>query len=191
MINYYQNNFNEYHKRTFSADSSSFLSPFVKALSPGVSILDAGCGSGRDLLWLKNQGFQVVGFEQSAGLADLARKHTGCKIIEGDFETYNFTGLKFDAILASGSFVHLPHGRLLLTIQNIRSVLDRTGIFYISLKQGDNFFTDHSNRTFYLWQDAQLREIFRQLNLDVIHFSNTESVLNSNDMWLGYVLKVK
>jgi len=30
-----------------------------------------GCGSGRDLLWLKNRGFKVIGFERPKGLAEL------------------------------------------------------------------------------------------------------------------------
>jgi len=191
MGNYYQTNFHEYHKRTFSADSSSFLDPFVKMLPPGASLIDVGCGSGRDLLWLQNLGFQVTGFEQSPGLADLARKYTGCEVIEGDFETYDFNDIKFDAILASGSLVHVPHNQLLPVIQNIKPALGQNGLFYISLKQGENFQTDHTKRTFYLWQDAELREIFRQLDLDVIHVSNTKSVIDTDDLWLGYILKVK
>jgi len=190
-LSYYQKHFVEYHQRTFSADSSSFLAPFVKALPIAASILDVGCGSGRDLLWLKKQGFRVIGFENSTGLADLARKHSGCEIIEGDFEVFDFREFSFDAILASGSMVHLPHPQLPRTLKNLKIALVPNGIFYISLKQGSGFFTDQFNRTFYLWQDAGLREIFRQLDFDVIHFSNTESVLNSKDMWLGYVLRMR
>ncbi|NOY69209.1 MAG: class I SAM-dependent methyltransferase [Deltaproteobacteria bacterium] len=188
MENYYQTNFNEYHKRTFLVDSSSFLEPFVKVLPPGTSVLDVGCGSGRDILWLKNMGFKPTGFEQSPGLAALARKHTGCKVIEGDFETYNFSTFKFYAILASGSMVHVPHNRLRRVIQKIRPALDRNGIFYISLKQGENTKTDNLNRTFYLWQDNDLKQLFSDLNFELLHSSNTKSVLNSKDLWLGYVL---
>lgn len=149
-----------------------------------------GCGSGRDLLWIKNQGFQIIGFEQSLGLANFVRMHTGCEVIEGDFEKYNFSSFKFDAILASGSLVHIPHSRLAQIIQNMKSALVRNGIFYISLKKGDHFQTDQTKRTFYLWQDAQLRELFSKLNLEIIHISNTESVIYLIDQWLGYVLKV-
>ncbi len=68
-----------------------------------------GCGSGRDLLWLKERGFKVMGFERSEGLAELARKNSGCEVIEGDFETFDFSPLSFDAVIASGSLVHVPH----------------------------------------------------------------------------------
>ena len=54
-------------------DPSSFLQPFASHLAEGSLILDVWCGSGRDLLWLKNRGFKVIGFERSKGLAELAR----------------------------------------------------------------------------------------------------------------------
>ncbi len=189
MENYYQTNFNAYHKRTFFVDPSLFLNPFVNELPQNASILDVGCGSGRGLLWLKNQGFQVTGFEQSPGLADLAAKHAACEVIEGDFETFDFTSFSFDAILASGSLVHVPHNRLSQVLGNIKHALKQNGIFYISLKQGDTFKTDQTQRIFYLWQAAELKRLFSTLNLDVFHVSSTESVMNSKDLWLGYVLK--
>ncbi|MBC2717465.1 MAG: class I SAM-dependent methyltransferase [Desulfobacteraceae bacterium] len=191
MENYYQTNFKAYHKRTFSVDPALFLNPFVNNLPQKASVLDIGCGSGRDLLWLKNQGFQVTGFEQSPGLADLAAKHAACEVIEGDFETFDFTPFSFDAILASGSLVHVPHNRLPQVLGNIKLSLNQNGIFYISLKQGESFRTDQTQRIFYLWQGTELKEIFSALNLDIIHLSNTESVMNSKDLWLGYVLKRK
>jgi len=191
MQDYYQNNFIEYHKRTFSVDPSSFLTLFISAIPEGCSILDIGCGSGRDLLWLKNQGFYVTGFELSKGLADLARTHSGCEVIEGDFETYDFSSLSFDAILASGSLVHLSHDRLANVMQNIKQAIIAGGFFYVSLKEGNNTFQDKTGRIFYLWQDSDLRNLFSKLNFKVLHFSSSLSVMNSKDPWLGYVLKAE
>ncbi|MBW1940925.1 MAG: methyltransferase domain-containing protein [Deltaproteobacteria bacterium] len=128
---YYQTHYREYHQRTFSIDPSSYLEPFAGRLAPRCRILDIGCGSGRDLLWLKGKGFEVSGFESSPGLAGIARKMTECTVIEGDFELYDFSGLSTDAILASGSLVHLPHHRLSQVIQRI---IDYPRLFKTSLK---------------------------------------------------------
>ena len=109
MKDFYSKNYKQYHERTFSVDPSPFLSPFIRALPKGASILDVGCGSGRDLLWLKKRGFKVAGLERSAGLAELARKNSGCEVLECDFETFDFSQLSFDAVISSGSLVHISH----------------------------------------------------------------------------------
>ncbi len=189
VTDFYQNHYELYFKRTVSIDPSSFLLPFVKALPQNVSILDIGCGSGRDLLWLKNQGFYVTGFDHSPDLVRLAARHSRCEVIAGDFETYDFSPFSYDAILASGSLVHIPHDRLAPVIQHIRKALEPGGIFYISLKQGKGTRTDAFGRIFYLWQERDLAEIFSRLNFRVLKTTNTKSVLNSKDPWLGFVLK--
>lgn len=189
MTDFYHTHYKAYDQRTFTIDPSSFLSPFLKAIPHGASILDIGCASGRDLLWFKNKGFAVTGFEKSRGLAELARKNAGCEVIEGNFESYDFSALSFDAVLASGAFVHIPHDRLFSIIQNIRRALVNNGFFYISLKKGEGEKTDDTGRTFYLWQDAELRALFDRLGLDVLNFQSSESILNAKDVWLGYVLQ--
>lgn len=196
---YYQKNYREYHKRTFSIDPSSYLEPFAGQLAPRCRILDIGCGSGRDLLWLKGKGFQVTGFERSPGLAGIARKMTECTVIEGNFESYDFSGLSADAILASGSLVHLPHHRLSQVIQNLLKSTQGSGKgppdsdqpqahLYISLKEGNGKWTDKKGRVFYLWQPEELSVIFENIGFSVLAFSRTESAMGTGEIWLGYVL---
>lgn|GEM_PF-1828151 len=75
-------------------------------------------------------------------------------------------------------------------IQRIHRVLVNNGFFYIFLKTGEGEKTDDTGRTFYLWQDAWLRALFDRLGLIVLHSLNSESVLNSRDVWQGYVLRL-
>ena len=203
MTSFYEKHYQTYYEQTFSIDPSSFLSPFAEALLPGASILDVGCGSGRDLLWLKKRGFIPTGFERSPGLARLARCNSGCDVIEGDFETYDFLPFSFDAILASGSLVHVPHEKLLAVFGNIANALRHKGMpvhgmsctlcyrgnyFYVSLKQGHGAKTDKHGRIFYLWEDRNLRNLFTASGFSVLEASMSLSEVNSKDMWLGYVL---
>jgi len=188
MKDFYSENYKLYHERTFSIDPSLFLEPFIKVLPKGAYILDVGCGSGRDLLWLKERGFKVLGFERSKGLAELARKNSGCEVIEGDFETFDFSALSFDAVLASGSLVHIPHEKFAAIFQNITKCMS-SAIIYISLKEGTGLKTDDEGRTFYLWSDEELRRLFAKDGFNVIDLSRSESAVNSKDVWLGYVLK--
>lgn len=188
MTDYYQIHCEDYFKRTVGVDSSVFLEAFVRKLRSGASVLDIGCGSGRDLLWLKQQGFSPTGFERSGGLAELARRHSGCRVMEGDFETFDFLPFSFDAILASGSLVHVPHHRLTDVLKNIQQALAPGGLFYLSLKQGDDTRTDAFGRTFYYWQDSAIRCIVEAISANILFFSISPSVLNSKDRWLSYIL---
>jgi hypothetical protein len=145
------------------------------------------------LVWLKKQGFDVTGFEYSAGLVNLARKHSGCEVIEGDFETFDFSKLCFDAILASGSLVHIPHDHLSTVLKNILKAFNHDSIharyMYISLKAGTGVKKDTQNRIFYLWDEKILKQIFDDLEFIIIDTSKSLSVKNSKDLWIGYVLK--
>lgn len=190
MTDYYSNHAQAYFEKTADLDSSGFLAPFVRFLSPGAGILDIGCGSGRDLRWLKAQGFQPVGFERSSELADLAQTLSGCPVIQGDFVAHDFTAMAFSAIVLCGAFVHLSRKDLVPVFQNVLTALNPGGHVFLSMKQGQ---TDRvrDGRSFTLWQDAELRPVFETLGLAVMHFSVNSSILGTGEAWLAYVLKDK
>ena len=189
MSDYYQKNYKEYHEKTFFVDPSSFLTPVAEKLKHGATILDIGCGSGRDLLWFKNRGFNVIGFERSHGLASLARKNAGCEILEGDFETYDFSQLSVDAIVLVGALVHLPHSKAPAILNSISRALKDDGNILLSLKKGAGNTTDSHGRVFYLWNDGELRDLFKDQGLDVIDSFQQSSMIGTDDVWIAYVLE--
>ena len=186
---YYEENSDEYFNSTFNIDPGSFLNPLIENLSPGSTILDIGCGSGRDLLWFKNHGFKATGFERSSKLAAMARIHSGCEVIEGDFTTFDFSLYKFDCLVSIGAFVHLTHDELTSVLSSLLKLLNEGGLFLLTLKQGDSYFQKSDGRLYTLWRHEKLQEMFRYLNLSIIDFSTQESKLGKDDIWLGYLLK--
>ena len=188
MADYYERYSRVYFERTARIDPAPFLSPFADRLPAGATVLDVGCGSGRDLLWLKRRGFAVTGFERSAGLADLARAHAGCPVIGGDFATFDFSSLTFDALLLSGALVHLSPERLSGTLGGILKALDTPGWVYLSLKAGRGRRTDRLARTFYLWAAADLEPLLKAQGLRILHASRSPSAVGTGEPWLGYVL---
>ena len=188
MPDFYQENFKAYHQKTFSIDPSSFLEPLARRLPAEAFILDVGCGSGRDLLWMKKRGFDVIGFERSPGLAELARDNVGCEVIEGDFETYDFSSIFVDAVMLVGALVHVPHDLFSKVFENITSAIPENGSVLITLKQGSGDLTDADGRIFYLWDDPKARELFDILGFKVCDFSTSVSKTGSGDVWMSYVL---
>ena len=187
-MDYYEIHAHDYFDKTISADPSGFLSPFVRFLSPRARILDIGCGSGRDLRWLKLHGFEPTGLERSISLAVLARKYSGCPVIEGDLETFDFSVGLWDSVMMVGSLVHIPHERLYPVIQTILSGLSFPCMILVTMKEGDGRCKGEDGRTFYLWNASSLKSIFLRLNLKTAAFFRNVSAIGSHEIWLGYVL---
>ena len=191
MKRYYQENYLRYYDETVTIDPASFLWPLTRCLLPGGSVLDVGCGSGRDMRWLKDRGFRPEGFERSEGLAVLARAHAGCPVREGDFEVYDFSGMEVDAVLLVGTLVHVSHDRFKEVFSGILQALKPGGHALLTLKGGDQDAEVSGDRVFYRWLDEYLREVFDHLNLMVLDFSRQVSKIRKTDVWLGYVLKLR
>ncbi len=47
---------------------------------PPFSILDLGCGPGRDLAYFKGLGHEAIGLDGSKRFVDMARAHSGCEV---------------------------------------------------------------------------------------------------------------
>ncbi|TSA48121.1 MAG: class I SAM-dependent methyltransferase [Deltaproteobacteria bacterium] len=189
MKDFYQSRAVEYYEKTFPVDPASFLSPLADRLAAGAFVLDVGCGSGRDLLWLKNRGFAVTGFERSAALAELARNNAGCEVIEGDFTSYDFSTIRVDAVILIGALVHVPQADFASVLRNIAATLKADGLMLITVKEGDDRAEGADGRIFYLYRDHDLRTVFAALGFAVLDFSRDVSQMGTGEIWLRYLLK--
>ncbi len=187
-LDFYNKNADKYAKVTLTVDPTPFLFPLVSKLAPGSSILDIGCGAGRDLLWLKKKGFLVCGLEQSPDLINLAGKNSDCPIIETDFNEYDFSQLSFDALVAIGAFVHTEHHQFSISLSSIIRALNTGGFILITMKEGENSKVCEDGRIFHFWQRDKLEPIFQNCGLEVVNFFRQCSQLNNNDIWMTYLL---
>jgi SAM-dependent methyltransferase len=189
MTDYYQCFASVYNRRTFPVDPAGFLLPLLSALPRGSRVLDVGCGSGRDLLWLRRRGFVMTGFERSEGLAALAESQSGCPVIRGDFRTFDFSTLSFDGLLLVAALVHVPHDELEGVLQGILEALRPGGALLLSLKKGEGTKADDTGRLFYRWQPAVLDPILERLGLDAWRTAEYPSAMGAADIWLTRYLR--
>lgn len=187
MKDYYRENREKYFERTFNIDPSSFLSPLSAKLAPGAFILDVGCGSGRDLLWLKTRGFKVMGFERSPELAELARKNAECDVLEGDFTSYDFSSIRADAVILIGALVHILHADFAAVLLHIAEAIKPSGLMLITLKEGTGKAEGSDGRVFYLFRHEDLEKIFASLGLKLLGFSRNLSKTGTGEIWLSYL----
>jgi SAM-dependent methyltransferase len=187
--NYYESQARSYHDRTAHLDPGPFLEPLDRCLPRGATVVDVGCGAGRDLRWLRQRGFNAVGVERSRPLADLAHGYSGCPVIVADFEAFDFTSLPCDAVLLVGALVHLPPERLFFSLTHILAGLKPGGKAVVSLKEGRGRDHTTDGRLFYLWQERDLVPVLQKAALSVKDFSRQESLLQNKDIWLSYLLE--
>src|SRR5262244_4356029 len=86
-IAYYDRFARAFWNGTRDHDVSQNYAAFLGAIEgePPYSILDLGCGPGRDLAYFRSLGHQAVGLDGCAAFVAAARARTGCEVLQQDF----------------------------------------------------------------------------------------------------------
>jgi SAM-dependent methyltransferase len=111
----------------------------------GSPILELGCGTGRVLLPLAREGYQVTGVEVSSAMLELARRKVDAQALAGRITLVqqDMRELTLDrrfnlAFAAINSFLHLPNtDEQLATLGRIRNHLNPGGLLLLDLFNPD------------------------------------------------------
>jgi 2-polyprenyl-3-methyl-5-hydroxy-6-metoxy-1,4-benzoquinol methylase len=134
-VQFYEEHAQEYFERTVSADLSPIYDEFSKWVPPGSKVLDAGCGSGRDVKNLHLRGFDVMGIDGSAALVKLARQYSGANCRTMRLENINFVR-RFDGIWSCASLLHVPKPKLISVLRRLGRAMVEGGTLYASVQVG-------------------------------------------------------
>jgi SAM-dependent methyltransferase len=105
---------------------------------PPFTILDFGCGPGRDLKAFSDLGHVAVGVEGSARFASMARAYSGCEVLEQDFLKLDLPLARFDGIFANAALFHVPSADLPRVLGELRAALKAGGVLFSSNPRGAN-----------------------------------------------------
>src|SRR5258706_59421 len=109
---YYERHAAEYAAATTPISMAAFASRFAALLPAPASVLDVGCGSGRDLRALSALGLTCTGLDLSPRLAYLAAEYSGCPVIIGDMRVLPIPDATFMGVWASASLLHLSRDEI-------------------------------------------------------------------------------
>lgn len=153
-INYYNTNAKQFVETTVFVEFHNMQQPFLDKLPPASTILDFGCGSGRDTKYFIEQGHNVDAIDGSVELCKLASAYTGVEVKHMYFHELSEVE-KYDGIWACSSILHLPITELEDVMRKMEIALKDNGIIYTSFKYGTfsgerngRFFTDMTEETF-------------------------------------------
>ncbi|MCC5842233.1 MAG: class I SAM-dependent methyltransferase [Opitutales bacterium] len=109
------------------------------ALRRAETVLDIGCGTGRDLAHVLMSGKDAYGADPSAPMLEEAANHLSSMGLDATGRLFQ-TGLpepaglpltEFDAIVACASLMHLPSQDLATSLKSIHSLLKTGGVFLL------------------------------------------------------------
>lgn len=105
---------------------------------PPFSILDLGCGPGRDLRHFRSLGHDAVGLDGSQEFVAMARAHSGCEVLHQNFLALALPENRFDGIFANASLFHVPSRDLPRVLLELRAALKPRGVLFCSNPRGNN-----------------------------------------------------
>jgi SAM-dependent methyltransferase len=135
------------------------LHRFLDGLVPGATILELGCGGGRDAEAMIERGFEVTPTDGSPGLAAEAERRLGRPVRIMRFEELDAT-TAFDAVWANASLLHVPAPQLARILGKVRCALRSGGRAFASFKSGEAPGRDSLGRYYNFSSEAALRAAY-------------------------------
>ncbi|MFV0239933.1 MAG: class I SAM-dependent methyltransferase [Lacrimispora sphenoides] len=189
-IDYYNKYAAKEFEETVNQDMSGSMKEFLDLLKEGDTILDLGCGSGRDSLSFYELGYDVTPLDASEEMCKLAEIHTGLEVLQMTFEQIDFDNV-FDGIWACASLLHTPKKELSDILTKIARALNDKGILYMSFKLGD-FEGFRGKRYFCDLTADSMTELLRDNGrFEIVKLWETEDVRSghSDVKWLNVLVR--
>ena len=127
-LEHYNRHAEQFWQGTRDHDVSQNIAALLEHIEgePPFTILDLGCGPGRDLKVFSDLGHVAIGLEGAAQFAAMARAYSGCEVWQQDFLKLDLPADYFDGIFANAALFHVPGQELPRVLLELRATLKPT-----------------------------------------------------------------
>ncbi len=139
-LQHYESRAEAFREGTRDHDVSQNIEALLRHLAgtPPFTILDFGCGPGRDLKDFTARGHVAIGLDGSASFAAMARAESGCEVWQQDFLALDLPAGRFDGIFANASLFHVPREHLARVLRELHAALKPGGVLFCSNPRGND-----------------------------------------------------
>ena len=109
----------------------------IHATAP-YSILEVGCGPGRDLKTFIERGHAPIGLDGCAPFVEMARAYAGCEVWLQDFLALDLPSARFHGVFANASLFHVPSVHLPRVLGALHDTLLPGGVVFCSNPRGNS-----------------------------------------------------
>jgi SAM-dependent methyltransferase len=168
---------------------SAHYCKFETFLPRGARILDAGCGSGRDSLYFKTQGYDVEAFDASEEMVRFSTVLTGLPVKMTTFEeaAYDY---QFQGIWACASLLHIEKAQIVSVISRLSKMLFKGGAFFASFKKGNSDY-GKEGRIFSCFTEESFNVMIQaipELSISDMYVTTDVRTGRKNEEWLSAIL---
>jgi SAM-dependent methyltransferase len=179
-----------FRQGTWDHDVSQNVAALLRHLpgAPPFTILDLGCGPGRDLVTFTKLGHTAVGLDGSARFVEMARAASGCTVWQQDFLALDLPAGSFDGVFANASLFHVPARELPRVLGELFAALRPGGVLFSSNPRGQGE-EGWSGGRFGVYHDL---EAWRQLLatagfVELEHYYRPPGLPRAQQPWLANV----
>lgn len=137
---HYDDNADAFRAGTQDHDVSQNIAALLRHIETPAphTVLDFGCGPGRDLKTFSEMGHHAIGLDGSPRFVEMARAHSGCETWRQDFLALELPAGHFDGIFANATLFHIPTQELPRILRTLREALKPRGVLFSSNPRGQN-----------------------------------------------------
>lgn len=146
---------------------SRHLDGFLDRLQDGASILELGCGAGRDSAHMTQRGFQVDPTDGTAAMVRKSRERFDLPARQMLFDELA-AHEEYDAVWAHACLLHVPRADLPAILGRIHRALKPGGWHYASFKLGDGEGRDLLGRLHNFPDQSWIEHVFEASGFDLV-----------------------
>jgi SAM-dependent methyltransferase len=152
------------------------------------TILDLGCGPGRDLSYFRSLGHQAVGLDGCSTFCAMAREHSGCEVLEQNFLSLSLSERRFDGVFANASLFHVPSHELPRVLRQLWASTKDRGVLFTSNPVGHDEEGWHGDRYGCYWGLDRWRAIVTASGFEEVgHYYRPKGKPRDQQPWLATV----
>ncbi len=152
------------------------------------TLLDVGCGPGRDLKTFSDLGHAAIGLDGAQAFAEMARLNSGCEVWQQNLLALDLPRQRFDGVFANAVLFHVPTAELVRVLRELHATLKPGGVLFASNPRGAGQEGWNSGRYGAYHDLAAWRGFMRAAGFDELeHYYRPEGLPREQQPWLASV----